>query len=79
MLQSVQSIQYRSYSIDAIREEVHQLVRSGRVSRQQPLYVLCNYIPTREWNEVEQELEQNSFLLRDRIGDLISQEHWDND
>lgn len=79
MLQSIQFINYRSYSIDAIREEASQLVYSGRVSRQQPLYVLCNYIPTREWNEVEQELEQNSFLLRDRIGDLISQEHWEND
>ena len=79
MLQSVQSIQYRSYSIDAIREEASQLVRTGSISRQQPLYVLCNYIPTREWNDVEHELEQNSFLLRDRIGDLISQEYWEND
>ena len=79
MLQSVKPIQYRSYSIDAIREEANQLVRSGHASRQQPLYVLCNYIPAREWSDVEQELERHSFLLRDRIGDLISQEYWEND
>lgn len=79
MLKSAQSIQYRPYSMDAIREEASSLVFSGRVSRQQPIYVLCNYIPTREWSHVEEELEQNCFLLRDRIGDLISQEYWEND
>lgn len=79
MLQSIRPVRYRSYSIDTIRDEATHLVQSGRVSRQQPLYVLCNFIPTREWNEVEQELEQNNFLLRDRIGDLVNQEHWDND
>ena len=79
MRQSVSSVQYRSYPIEVIREEATHLVLSGRVSRQQPLYVLCNYIPTREWNQVEQELEKNSFLLRDRIGDLMSREYWEND
>jgi uncharacterized protein YqgQ len=73
MLQSVQ------YSIDLIQDEARQLVQQGVISRQQPIYVLCKYIPAREWAVVESELEKNAFLLRDRIGDLIRSEVWDND
>ncbi len=75
MVQSIQQI----YSIDAIRDEARQLVERGVVSRQQPIYVLCKYIPAREWSRVEQELEKSCFLLRDRIGDLLSHEEWRND
>lgn len=67
------------YSIDVIQQEARQLVDKGLVSRQQPIYVLCQYIPAREWVCVECELEQCDFLLRDRIGDLIGSEQWDND
>jgi hypothetical protein len=67
------------YSIDVIQEEARQLVEKGVVSRQQPIYVLCQYIPAREWVCVECELEQCDFLLRDRIGDLIGSEEWEND
>lgn len=67
------------YSIDVIQDEARQLVDKGLVSRQQPIYVLCQYIPAREWVCVECELEQCDFLLRDRIGDLIGSEEWDND
>ncbi|HEY9625166.1 MAG TPA: DUF4327 family protein [Crinalium sp.] len=73
MLQSIQ------YSINLIRDEARQLVQQGIVSRQQPIYVLCKYIPVREWAYVESELEKSSFLLRDRIGDLLGHEEWDND
>ncbi len=73
MLQSLQ------FSIDAIKDEARQLVEKGVVSRQQPIYVLCNYIPAREWAFVECELERCDFLLRDRIGDLMGQEEWEND
>ncbi len=73
MLQSVQ------YSIDLIQDEARQLVQQGVISRQQPIYVLCKYIPAREWAVVESELEKNAFLLRDRVGDLIRSEVWDND
>ncbi|OLP17498.1 DUF4327 domain-containing protein [Leptolyngbya sp. 'hensonii'] len=72
----IQSIQY---SLDVIQDEARQLVQKGVVSRQQPIYVLCNYIPAREWGWVESELEKSDFLLRDRIGDLISHENWEND
>ena len=72
----IQSIQY---SLDVIQDEVRQLVRKGVITRQQPIYALCKYIPAREWSCIELELERSNFLLRDRIGDLISQEDWDND
>ncbi|MGB5959346.1 MAG: DUF4327 family protein [Coleofasciculaceae cyanobacterium] len=67
------------YSLDVIREEVRHLVQTGIVSRNQRIYNLCQYIPAREWHYMEMELEQGSFLLRDRISDLIGREEWDND
>lgn len=73
---AVQSVQY---SLTVIQDEARQLVYKGMLSRQQPIYTLCQYIPAREWNFVESELERNSFLLRDRIGDLLGREEWDND
>ncbi|HAN75404.1 MAG TPA: DUF4327 domain-containing protein [Planktothrix sp. UBA8407] len=67
------------FSLDVIKDEARQLVTNGVVSRQQPIYTLCQYIPAREWACVECELEECDFLLRDRIGDLIGHETWDND
>lgn len=67
------------YSIDMIQDEARNLVERGVISRQQPIYVLCRYIPAREWSLVECELERSNFLLRDRIADLVSHEQWDND
>jgi hypothetical protein len=67
------------YSLNIIQDEARQLVQKGVVSRQQPIYSLCQYIPAREWVGVECELEKCDFLLRDRIGDLIGCEQWDND
>lgn len=67
------------YSIEVIREEARQLVQKGTLSRQQPIYTLCQYIPVREWVYVEYELEQNDFLLRDHIIDLLGREEWGND
>ena len=67
------------YSLDILKDEARELVSKGVVSRQQPIYTLCQYIPAREWAGVECELESCNFLLRDRIGDLIGSEKWDND
>lgn len=67
------------YSIEAIRDEARQLVEKKIISRQQPIYVLCQYIPAREWACVEWELERSDYLLRDRIADLIPSQEWDND
>ena len=67
------------YSIEVIKDEARQLVDKGVISRQQPIYVLCQYIPAREWVCVECELERCNFLLRDRVGDLMGHEEWEND
>lgn len=67
------------YSLDVIRDEASQLVEKGIISRQQPIYTLCQYIPSSQWFEVERELELNEFLLRDRIIDLLPQEKWLDD
>ena len=73
MIQSVQ------HSMQFIQDEARQLVQQGVISRNQPIYVLCQYIPAREWASVETELEESSYLLRDRIGDLLGREDWEND
>lgn len=73
MLQSIQ------YSLDVIQDEARHLVQQGIVSRNQPIYTLCQFIPPRDWVCIECELERCNFLLRDRIGDLLGKEEWDND
>jgi hypothetical protein len=72
-------LQSLHFSIDIIRDEARQLVQKGAVSRQQPIYTLCRHIPAREWAMVEAELESSGFLLRDRVGDLMGREDWEND
>jgi uncharacterized protein YqgQ len=67
------------YSINLIKDEVRQLLERGIISRNQPLYVLCEYLPAREWLGIECELERCDYLLRDRVGDLLSTEEWDSD
>jgi Domain of unknown function (DUF4327) len=67
------------YSLEGIREEVRELVCRGIVSRRQPIYILCQHIPARDWVIFENELERCEFLLRDRIGDLLGREDWKND
>lgn len=76
---SVNTLPSIRYSLDVITDEARHLVQKGVLSRQQPIYTLCQYIPAREWVCVEYELEKRDFLLRDRIGDLIGREEWDND
>lgn len=67
------------YSLDVIQDEARHLVQDGLISRQQPIYTLCQFIPPREWACIECELEKCDFLLRDRIGDLLGSEKWEND
>ncbi len=76
LLNKVKSVHY---SLDMIREEVRYLVNKGVVSRNQRIYNLCQYIPARDWNCMEMELEQEDFLLHDRISDLLGREEWAND
>ena len=72
----IQSIQY---SLNVIQDEARHLVQKGVVSRSQPIYSLCQFIPARDWVCIESELERCNFLLRDRIGDLMGREEWEND
>lgn len=67
------------YSIGMIQDEARQLVETGIVNTHQPIYVLCQYIPAREWICVECELERCDYLLRDTIGELVSSQEWSDD
>ncbi|MGA9379921.1 MAG: DUF4327 family protein [Phormidium sp.] len=67
------------YTIDQIFDDVRNWVNQGLVARHQPIYSLSSLISAREWDSFQRELELNDYLLRDRIGDLIPQERWDND
>ncbi|PLS68720.1 MAG: DUF4327 domain-containing protein [Cyanobacteria bacterium M5B4] len=63
-------------SIHAIREETLDLVAKGSLRRDQPIYALSRFYTHREWLMIEQELELNQYLLRDRISDLVGREEW---
>ncbi|PAX56140.1 DUF4327 family protein [Brunnivagina elsteri] len=67
------------YDLEFLREEARQLVKQGKVQRNEPIYTLCKFIPGREWVCVEIELEENDFLLRDKIIDLLGNEDWNED
>ena len=67
------------YSFDRLKEEILSLVERGIIRRNQQLYVLCEYLPPREWLGVEYELEQCGYLLRDRIVDLVGEPKWNDD
>ena len=67
------------YSIDTIKDEVCYLVERRIIHRNQQLYVLCEHLAAREWLSIECELERADYLLRDRVGDLIGEERWQED
>ncbi|NJM98969.1 MAG: DUF4327 family protein [Phormidesmis sp. RL_2_1] len=67
------------YTLDMLRNEARELIDEGCVNCQQPIYTLCRYIPEREWECIKLNLEDNEFLMRDRIIDLLSHERWDED
>ncbi|MGI0480601.1 DUF4327 family protein [Geminocystis sp. CENA526] len=67
-----------NYSINVLKDEVRHLIKQGLLDRQQPIYTICNFIPAKEWQKVELELEFNGYLLRDHLIDLIQPEKWEN-
>jgi hypothetical protein len=69
----------KRYSISAIREEAISLVEIGVIDLDQPLRILFEYLPAREWYKIECELERYDYLLRDRIIDLVGKISWDSD
>jgi hypothetical protein len=73
------STSIKRYSISAIREEAISLLEIGVIALDQPLRILFEYLPAREWNKIECELEQYDYLLRDHIIDLVGEINWDSD
>ena len=67
------------YSINAIREEAINLLENGLIALNQPLRILFEYLPAKQWNIIECELEQYDYLLRDRIIDLVGEVNWESD
>lgn len=61
-------------SLAFIKQEARQLVNQGLISPEQRLYTLWKFIPAKQWNSIERELENSDFILRDCIGDLIGWE-----
>ena len=72
-------LRHVQYSLDVIRDEACELIRKGVIDSKQPIHVLCQHFPAHEWEAIESELEQNDFLLRDQILDLIGCEKWCED
>jgi hypothetical protein len=69
----------KRYSIATIREEACNLVEVGAITLDQPLRILFEYLPAKEWGMIECELERYDYLLRDRIIDLVGEISWDSD
>ena len=66
------------YSINGLKDQARKLVKQGLLSRQQPIYAMCDFIPAEQWRSIELELELNGYLLRDHIIDLIQPEKWEH-
>ena len=69
----------KRYSIDIIRQEATDLVQMGAIALNQPIRILFEYLPARQWNSVESELELHDYLLRDRVIDLVGKIKWESD
>ena len=69
----------KRYSINAIREEAINLLENGVIAFDQPLRILFEYLPAKQWNAIECELERYDYLLRDRIIDLVGEVKWEYD
>jgi hypothetical protein len=67
------------YSLADFQDEVRALVSRGVLGRQQRIYELRGYFDDRAWENVEQLLDLNEYLLKDRITDLVGKECWNND
>jgi Domain of unknown function (DUF4327) len=69
----------KRYSLATIREEASNLLEIGAITLDQPLRILFEYLPAKEWGMIECELERYDYLLRDRIIDLVGKISWDSD
>ena len=69
----------QQYSITDFQDEVRALIARGSAGRQQCIYELRRYFGDREWHGFQRLLEENDYLLRDHIIDLVGKESWAND
>jgi hypothetical protein len=59
------------YCLEDIKQEALNLVEERKISPQQKIQCLCDFIPPCEWICLECELERNDYFLRDSIMDLL--------
>ena len=69
----------RQYELCDVQDEVKALVTRGVINRKNRIYSLCTFFSYQEWLGIEKILDENDFLLRDPILDLIGPEVWLND
>jgi hypothetical protein len=67
------------YCITDFQDEVRALVARGLVDRQQRIYELKKYFGDRQWQNVEEILDTNDYVLRGHVIDLVGKEFWTND
>ncbi len=67
------------YCITDLRDEVRDLVGRGLLKRQQRIYELKKFFTDRQWLQVEHLLNDQDYLLRGYIIDLVGKESWEND
>ena len=67
------------YTLNMLRDEARALVEKRIVDRQQPIHALCRFVPADGWKCIEIALEEDNFLMRDHIIDLLAQETWEED
>ena len=72
-------LKIRERSIQDLQDEVRALVTRGLVGRQARIYQLSRFFSDRKWQELEQLLSENNYLLRDVALDLVGKESWEND
>lgn len=75
----VRQLRLSAYDLDMLRNEARALVDKHLLDRQQPICALCRFFPEQGWQCIELALEENEFLLRDRIVDLLPKEEWQED
>ncbi|MGB3668495.1 MAG: DUF4327 family protein [Phormidesmis sp.] len=72
-------LRLRVYTLNMLRDTARALVDKHVVDRQQLIHVLCRFVSKSGWKRIEVELEEDEFLMRDRIIDLLAKETWEED
>lgn len=68
------------YAVEAIQDEAKRLLRQGLIHRHDSIGQLQNYLPSREWQGIAEELELQEYRFDDPICELIgSCEEWRED